>query len=89
MIREEADFYVDDHNLILESLNALATPLDETKFRIESVGFRQYSPLFSTSERGGKLRKTFEDGMNSLAAQGKLLPIYERWNLPMPRVYQK
>ena len=89
VIREGADFYVDDHNLILESLNALGTPLDETKFRIKSVGFRQYFPLFSTSERGGKLRKTFEDGMNSLAAQGKLLPIYERWNLPMPRVYQK
>lgn len=89
VIREGADFYIDDRNLIMESFSALGTPLDEAKFRIESVGYRQYFPLFSTSERGTKLRKTFEEGMNSLAQQGRLRPIYDKWNLPMPRVYQK
>jgi hypothetical protein len=89
VIREAADFYVDDRNLIMESLNASGTPLDEAKFRIESVGFRQYFPLFSTSERGSKLRRIFEEGMLSLANQGRLAPIYEKWDLPMPRTYQK
>jgi hypothetical protein len=89
VIREAADFYVDDRNLIMESFSALGASLDEAKFRIESVGFRQYFPLFSTSERGRELRRIFEEGMNSLAQQGKLRPIYEKWNLPMPRVYQK
>jgi polar amino acid transport system substrate-binding protein len=89
VIREGADFYVDDRNLIMESLDALGSPLDEAKFRIESVGFRQYFPLFSTSERGSELRRVFEEGMLSLANQGKLAPIYEKWDLPMPRTYQK
>jgi polar amino acid transport system substrate-binding protein len=66
VLREGADFYVDDRNLIMESFSALGIALDEAKFRIESVGFRQYFPLFSTSERGTKLRKIFEEGMPTL-----------------------
>ena len=89
VVRGGADFYVDDLNLILESMRALKTPLDPNDVRIESIGFRQYFPVFSTSKRGQKLRATFEQGMRSLAGQDKLAPIYEKWNLPMPRTYQK
>jgi hypothetical protein len=89
VVRGGADFYIDDRNLILESMDALTTPLDQNDFSIESIGFRQYFPAFSTSERGQKLCATFEQGMRSLAGQGKLAPIYEKWNLPMPRAYQK
>ncbi len=84
-----ADFYVDDLNLIQESMRAIKTPLVQNDFRIESIGFRQYFPVFSISERGQKLRTIFEQGMRSLAEQGKLAPIYEKWNLPMPRTFQK
>jgi len=89
VIRGGADFYVDDLNLIRESMQALATPLDESKFRIESVGFRQYFPAFSNSPRGRMLLETFEQGMRTLADQGRLAQIYEKWALPMPRTYQK
>lgn len=89
VVRERADFYVDDRNLILESMRDFKTPLDQNDFRIESVGFRQYFPVFSTSERGRKLREAFEQGMRGLAEQGKLAAIYAKWNLPMPRAYRK
>jgi hypothetical protein len=84
-----ADFYVDDLHLIQESVRAFQPPLDQDDFRIESIGFRQYFPVFSDSERGQKLRLAYEQGMRSLAKQGKLAPIYAKWNLPMPRIYQK
>ena len=70
-------------------MNAFQPPLDSGKYRIESVGFRQYAPVFSTSPRGRELRDAFEQGMRALAEQGKLLPIYEKWKLPMPRAYQR
>ncbi len=89
VVRGGADFYVDDLHLIMESMKAYDANLDENEFRIESVGFRQYFPAFSDSARGQELRQTYEQGMRRLAEQGRLAPIYEKWNLPMPRVYQK
>ena len=89
IVRRSADFYIDDINLIRETLSSYPNPLDEQAYRIESVGFRQYFPVFSTSERGNELRRIFEEGMRSLADQGKLRPIYDTWGLPMPRVYQR
>lgn len=84
-----ADFYVDDLHLILESMSASTASLDPNDFRIESIGFRQYFPVFATSERGQRLRAAFEQGMRRLADQDRLAPIYAKWNLPMPRAYQK
>jgi len=89
VVRGGADFYVDDLNLIGESLRAFETPLDENELRIESVGFRQYFPAFSDSPRGRELRAIFDRGMRALADQGRLAPIYAKWNLPMPRAYRK
>jgi polar amino acid transport system substrate-binding protein len=89
VVRGGADFYVDDFNLITESMRAFKAPLDDNDYRIESVGFRQYFPVFSVSERGRSLRRIYEEGMRSLANQGRLAPIYEKWDLPMPRTYQK
>jgi polar amino acid transport system substrate-binding protein len=89
VVRGVADFYVDDLNLITESIRTFKTPLDDNEFRIESVGFRQYFPAFSDSPRGRELRETFEQGMRSQFDQNKLAPIYEKWGLPMPRKYQR
>ena len=89
VVRGGADFYVDDLNLIRESVHLYQPPLDPDDFRIESVGFRQYFPVFSDSKRGQMLRLAYEQGMRNLARQGKLAQIYAKWNLPMPRTYQK
>lgn len=89
VVRGGADFYVDDLNLIRESMQALPLALDQSEFRVESVGFRQYFPAFSDTPRGRELREIFEHGMRSLASQGRLAPIYEKWNLPMPRAYAR
>jgi hypothetical protein len=88
VLRGTADFYIDDANLIRETIDALVYELDTDLYRIESVGFRQYFPVFAVSERGRKLRETFEKGMLDLAGQGRLRPIYDKWNLPMPRAFQ-
>lgn len=89
VVRGGADFYVDDLLLIRESMRNSRPPLDESGLRIESVGFRQYFPAFSDSPRGRELRAMYEQGMRSLADQGRLAPIYEKWSLPMPRAYRK
>jgi hypothetical protein len=87
VLRGSADFYIDDVHLIRETINASPAAIDASEYRIESAGFRQYFPLFTLSERGQRLRETFENRMRTLALQGKLLPIYEKWGLPMPRIY--
>lgn len=89
VVRESSDCYIDDYHLITETVNTYQPPLNSGTYRIESVGFRQYAPVFSTSPRGRELREAFEQGMRALAEQGMLLPIYEKWKLPMPRVYQR
>lgn len=89
VVHRSADFYIDDVNLILETVRAYPAALDAKAYRIESVGFRQYFPMFSGSARGNELRRAFEEGMHSLAEQDRLRPIYEKWNLPMPRAYRK
>ncbi len=88
VLRGSADFYIDDLNLIRETIASSPTPIDESLYQIESVGFRQYFPVFAVSERGRKLREIFEKGMIELARQGRLRPIYDKWNLPMPRAFQ-
>ncbi len=89
VIQNGADFYIDDRNLIEETIAAYPSPLDRKDYRIESVGFRGYFPLFAPSARGAALLKRYEDGMRALAASGALLPLYEKWGLPMPRIYRK
>lgn len=88
VVQGGADFYVDDRNLILETMRDYPQPLDDREYRIEPVGFRQYFPVFSDSERGRLLQTIFEQGMQALAREGKLRAIYEKWNLPVPRAFQ-
>ena len=88
VIQGGADFYVDDRNLILETLREYPQPLDGSEFRIEPVGYRQYFPVFSDSERGRLLKTIFEQGMQTLAMEGKLRPIFKKWNKPVPRAFQ-
>ncbi len=88
VIQGGADFYVDDRNLILETMREYLQPLDASEFRIEPVGYRQYFPVFSDSERGRLLRAIYEQGMQSLAREGKLRGIFKKWNKPVPRAFQ-
>jgi ABC-type amino acid transport substrate-binding protein len=87
VVHGSADFYIDDVNLILETVRDYPSALDAKEYRIESVGFRQYFPMFARSSRGNELRRAFEEGMRSLAAQDRLRQAYEKWGLPMPRAY--
>lgn len=87
VVHGTAEFYIDDRNLILETLKSYTSHLDAREYRIESVGFRPYYPVFAASPRGDELRAAFEEGMRRLAREGALRPIYEKWGLPMPRVY--
>lgn len=88
VLRGQADFYVDDRKLILESMRSYPAPFDGKACRIESVGFRQYFPGFASTERGRELRRIYDEGMRTLSREGKLKPLFEKWNLPMPRMYQ-
>ncbi len=89
VIQNGADFYIDDRNLIEETIAAHPSPLDSKDYRIESVGFRGYFPLFAPSERGTRLRDRYESGMRALARDGKLPALYQKWGLPMPRAYRQ
>ena len=87
LIQNGTDFYIDDKLLILESLREAGINPDPSIFRIEPIGFRQYYPAFPPTLHGQELRSIFEAGMDRLAAQDKLRPIYAKWDLPMPRIY--
>ena len=84
-----ADFYIDDRNLIEEAIATNDEGLAIKDYRIESIGFRGYYPAFASTARGAALRDRYENGMRALAKSGKLLPFYQAWDLPMPRIYRE
>ncbi|WP_461208254.1 substrate-binding periplasmic protein [Desulfocurvus sp. DL9XJH121] len=77
------DFYLDDLNLIQESLKARPA-LDPADFRIEPLGRRSYRPLLKPSQRGLAVRDLYDLGMAELRARGELRPIFEKWGFPLP-----
>ena len=79
-----ADYYIDDRQLINESLQLAKLDFDAQRFGLEVAGQRKYYPLFADSERGRQLKQQFEQGIEQLYRSGKLEPVYRRWGFPMP-----
>lgn len=89
LMQNGTDFYVDDRHLILESMRDAAINPEQSGVRIEPIGFRHYYPAFTDNRHDRELREIFEKGMTDLATRDKLRPLYTKWNLPMPRIYEK
>jgi len=79
-----ADFYVDDVNLIEESIRNSRIVFNPTLFDIQSIGSRSYHPVFNDSPRGGKIMRLYDDGMLRLHKDGKLKSIFEKWGFDYP-----
>ena len=79
-----ADFYVDDANFIQRSLEDTSLDFEPSDFAMEPIGNRSYHPLFSDSPRGRTIMELYDRGMERLARQGALEPIFSRWGHPMP-----
>lgn len=82
--RDRADFYVDDLNLIKETLANTSFPIDKSEFRIEPIGSRSYHPVFNSSGRGQTLLKLYEQGMARLHGSGELKQVFDKWGMPYP-----
>lgn len=88
VILGRADFYIDDILLIQESIKSTKTPFNMDNFEVRPVGHRAYYPLFSTSKRGIKIRKLYEEGMDNLRQDGQLAPIFHKWGHTLPHFYK-
>lgn len=78
------DFYIDDLNLINESIAKNKFPIDMNDYKIEPVGKRSYHPFFKHSKRGKTIMGLYDRGMETLHRSGKLKLIFEKWNHPYP-----
>lgn len=87
VIHERVVFYIDDHNLIMESFKNGGEQFDPERFALERVGTRKYFPVFASTSRGEKLRKHYEKEMERLYREGELQKIYDHWGFPVPRFH--
>lgn len=82
------DVYIDDINLIRESLSRMqsgAVSMDD--YRIEPVGRRSYYPVLKRSARGAAIMSVYDTGIERLHRSGELRKIFEKWHHPYP-VYE-
>lgn len=84
VILGRADFYIDDLNLIEESISRTQIPMNKRDYEIRPVGYRSYRPVFLNSHRGERLMSIFEQGILKLHKSGRLKEIFARWNHPYP-----
>ncbi|KAB1440338.1 substrate-binding periplasmic protein [Pseudodesulfovibrio senegalensis] len=78
------DAYIDDINLIRESLERCSLEFALEDFAIRPVGKRSYYPLFAKTEHGNTLKALFESRMNKLHQDGTLKKIFRKWNFDYP-----
>lgn len=88
VIEGRQDFYLDDLNLIEESLRGRKQSLNMEDYGIEPVGERTYHPLVKDSQRGRTIMDLYDRGMEELNARGLLRPIFEKWGFPLPEAFK-
>lgn len=84
VILGRVDFYIDDLNLIKESISQNRLSCDMNDFRIEPVGKRSYHPVFNISFRGKEIMNLYDRGIERLHRSGELRKIFKKWNHPYP-----
>lgn len=84
IILGRGDFYIDDLNLIRESVSKSRLSVNMDEYNIKPVGKRTYHPAFKKSVRGDRLIKIYERGMKQLHDSGRLKIIYNKWDHPYP-----
>lgn len=87
IVLERGDFYIDDLNLIRDSISQsqFAVPMEE--YEIKPVGSRTYHPVFKDSPRGRQLKDLFDRGIEQLHRSGQLQKIFEKWHHPYPEYH--
>lgn len=83
-----ADYYIDDLKLIKQSFRDASEGFDLKLYALKKVGSRKYYPVFSSSDKGNRMRLEYERGMEQLIKSGKLRSIYRRWDFPYPTDFQ-
>lgn len=84
ILRDRVDFYVDDGNLIRETLSEVGPLVDPSEFGIRAIGRRAYRPVFSDTPRGRRIRRLYDEGIERLYHSGRLREIFEKWGQPLP-----
>lgn len=84
VLLDRGDFYIDDLNLIKESLAQSRMDFDPKTLAIQPVGKRRYFPVFRDCPRGRKIMALYEAGIQELAQKGRLKEIFEKWHHPYP-----
>jgi hypothetical protein len=84
VILGRADFYIDDLNLIRNSISATTFTFDKNDYDIRPVGSRTYHPVFKDSPRGRQILDMFDKGIEALHRSGRLKKIFDKWQHPYP-----
>ncbi len=84
IILDRGDLYIDDLNLIKESIAATKLSFKMKAYQIEPVGKRTYHPVFKRSDRGKTILMIYDRGIKQLHESGALKKIFHKWNHPYP-----
>ena len=84
LILGRADFYIDDLNLIRDSIAASTFPFSEKEYEIRLVGSRTYHPVFKNSTRGRQILGMYDKRIEALHRSGQLRKIFDKWQHPYP-----
>lgn len=84
IILDRGDFYIDDLDLLKESISKNKLPFDMNDYRIELVGQRAYYPVFKLSERGNAIMELYDRGIERLHRSGELKKIFKKYHQPYP-----
>ena len=84
VLRDRVDFYVDDRNLLHETLTSVETLMAPDQFNIQTIGRRSYLPVFNDTPRGRHIMHLYDEGMARLHGSGRLEEIFRRWGQPLP-----
>jgi len=84
VILGRADFYIDDLNLIKDSISATPFSFNMEEYGIRPVGSRAYHPVFKDSPRGRQILGIYHKAIEALHRSGRLKQIFDKWEHPYP-----
>jgi len=84
VILGRADFYIDDLNLIQDSILATTFSFSQKYYDIRPVGSRTYHPIFKNSPRGRHILDIYDKRIEALHQSGRLKQIFDKWHHPYP-----
>ncbi|WJG11270.1 transporter substrate-binding domain-containing protein [Aliiglaciecola sp. LCG003] len=83
LAKDRIDVYIDDKVEILKTSESLQGEFDLSQYQFEYLATLKLYPAFSTSAKGRKLARIYDQRMPVLLHSGKLKQLYLKWGYPV------